>query len=292
MYPFEANMAELVKRYCRPDGDMLREAAWQINYSITGKDYFHRNDTDHEALVYMAAAMLLGKIKNPKLTEAYVAHDMLIYAKEANASRDHALIAFADKRYGLGVDLSESPFDMSLQGYLRCIPKGDRWSLSRHGLSSGIVKVSFIELNMLASNIIRKELVGNFHKASYNGYIDGSIMNVITDELDRHVPKHVTSKAVPPCMLHCQQTMSSGGHLPYNGRFALAAFYGKRGMAQDDIVKLFEGTPDYKESVTRMHVNNILEKDLMPYSCDKMEQYGLCKRHERCHSIKNPLSYR
>ena len=93
-------------------------------------------------------------------------------------------------------------------------------------------------------------------------------------------------------MLHGGQVLEGGEHLTYNGRFTLAAYHGKRGMSHDDITALFENAPDYKESVTRMHVGNILKKGLMPYSCEKMEQYGLCKRHERCGMIKNPLSYK
>ena len=293
MYPFEANMPELTSRYENPDHTMMIVMAVRIRDSVTGTYYSHRkNDEDYEALLYMAAAMLLGKIGNSKLSTMFVEHDMLMYANEANTFKNDALIMFADGRYGLGINMSEIPHSISLPGYLRCIPKDDMWDLTDQNLAHGRVQTSFEDLNKLASIIIGNEVAKKFQKASYHDEIDDDIIEIITDELYKQNPHHLITTAIPPCMFYCQRTLEKGEHLPYNGRFALAAFHGKRGMNPDDITSLFRNVPDYKESVTRMHIGNILDKNLMPYSCDKMEQYGLCKRHERCNEIKNPLSYK
>ena len=322
MYPFEADMAELQKEYGEPDQDILETMAERIKCAITDTNYRHKKDYVRETLLYMAAAMLIGKIKNPALASIFVEHNMRMYAHETyNIDRDdndyttkkHSLISMANKRYGLGIGLLEDEHEdisedtaeympenepepqycISIQGYLRCIPKGDIWDLSKQDLSDGIVKLPFKVITRLASYIIEKELTEKFQKASYNDEIDGNILRIITDELGKHGQTYSnTSSAIPPCMLHCRQVMEGGEHLTYNGRFTLAAYHGKRGMSQDDIAVMFENAPDYKEGVTRMHINNILKKELMPYSCEKMEQYGLCKRHERCGMIKNPLSYK
>ena len=216
--------------------------------------------------------------------------------------KKHSLISMANKRYDLGIGVLEDESDndaepqycMSVQGFLRSAPNDEMWDLHNHDLADGIIKLPLIMLNRLVSFIIGRELIKNFQKASYDGDINPKIIEKITDTMSENSPNrlHLNSTAIPPCMLYCKQTLENGEHLPYNGRFALAAFHGKRHMPPDDIVTLFENAPDYKEGTTRMHVGNILEKKLMPYSCGKMEQYGLCKRHERCGTIKNPLSYR
>ena len=300
MYPFEADMVELQNRYGSPDHLMMSAVAGRIKDAITGTPYKHRSDEIREALLYMAAAMLLGKIKKPKLAATFVEHDMLIYANEACATKSDSMIELADRRYGLGIavpdsvpdDMYEPVWSISLQGYLRSIPKDGIWDLSNRHMSHGIIQISFKELNRLASNIIGKELTKNFQRASYNDEIENDAVEIITDALAKNNPNIPNSTAMPPCMLYCQRTLADGEHVPYNGRFALAAFHGKRGMPPDKIAVLFENAPDYKEGVTNMHIGNILDKKLMPYSCDKMEQYGLCKKHERCGAIKNPLSYR
>ena len=96
----------------------------------------------------------------------------------------------ANKRYGLGIGILEDEHEdvledtledapeyvpenepepqycISIQGYLRCIPKGDRWDLSKQNISDGIVKLPFKVITRLASYIIEKELTQKFQKAS------------------------------------------------------------------------------------------------------------------------------
>ena len=294
MYPFKASISKLEELYGTPKPPMLKIAARRIQKSILGKQYKHLNSVSDEIL-YVAAAMILGKLKNAKVTETFVRHDINMYAVEAVDAEDEdekfALIKFANDRYGLGVEYGDC-LRMSLTGYLKCVTKGTEWDLDAHDLSNGTVRVSFLELNVLAANVIRTEIALKFSKVSYDGEIPKDVLSIIADTLGEKKRALVVSGEVPPCMKHCKEVMARGEHLKYNGRLALASFCGKRGMEKDEIVRLFEGSPDFKESVTTSQVSGILDNDLMPYSCEKMEQYGLCKRHDRCGNITNPLSYR
>ena len=291
VYPFESNFSELEESYGKPDKFMLKAAARRIRQAVLNERYEH-GDVSFDSVLYVAAAMILGSIRDAKITGAFVRHDVNMYANEAVKSDSFELVEFADRRYGLGVERGDC-LRVSLVGYLKCVTKRPGWDLAEHGLLNGTVRVSFLELNELAANAVRKEIVRKFSSVSYGGELPEGAMSIITGALKRKRDMFkIMSDAVPPCMEHCKATLAGGGHLTYNGRLALAAFCGKRGMEKGDIVRLFENSPDFKESVTTSQVTGILDKDLMPYSCEKMEMYGLCRRHDRCGNIVNPLSYR
>ena len=67
MYPFEADMKELQERYGSPSSTKISAITDRINCSLTRTAYKHRTtDETYEALLYIAAAMVLGKIKKTK----------------------------------------------------------------------------------------------------------------------------------------------------------------------------------------------------------------------------------
>ena len=321
MYPFEANMAELQEKYGVPDQVDLESAANIIKHAINERldelenavdlmaemmagTVVHKNENpmprsnvESEAKLFMSAAMIFGKIKKPKLVTLFVHNYMKIYANEAHAKKTDLLIKFANDRYGLGIRLSmdrdrisnNGNHTISLQGYLCSAPyDNDTWDLENQQLSKGIITIPLIKINRIVSNIIGDELIKKFQKTTYDGHINPETLELVSESIKyRYI-----SKEIPPCMVYCQQTMNDGEHLSYFGRFTLAAYHGMRGMPMDDIVNMFKNVPDFKENVTRTQIGNLMEKKLMPYSCEKMEQYGLCKRHDRCGKIKNPLSYK
>ena len=289
-YPFEANLAKLIGLCGMPDSDIQLQAAKRITASIDGKPYRHLCDGEFESLAYVAAAMLLSQIGDKKLTATYIEHDMKAYVAESED--DNRLMWFANKRYGLGVDVSKPTPTISLAGYLHCIPpRTKKWKLSGRVVSGGRVDVEQDELNELAGSAIRDELVKKFNNIKFEGPASDDAIDAVKKKLSARFVNRGIARGIPPCILHCEMILATGQHLTYNGRFALAAFHGKRGMQPDRIARFFETSPDYNERVTKTQVNGIVGKELMPYSCGTMEQHGLCKRHERCGSIKNPLAY-
>ncbi|MEM1681108.1 MAG: hypothetical protein QXZ56_07870, partial [Sulfolobales archaeon] len=64
------------------------------------------------------------------------------------------------------------------------------------------------------------------------------------------------------------------------------------GYSVDEVVEVFRTQPDFKEKTTRYQVNYIASYDngkpLLPYSCTKMKELGMCVAE--C-GVKNPLNH-
>ncbi|MEM1703777.1 MAG: hypothetical protein QXQ31_06960, partial [Zestosphaera sp.] len=96
-----------------------------------------------------------------------------------------------------------------------------------------------------------------------------------------------------PCMKKLLEDCRNGINLSHNARVALAAYMLNVGYSVDEVVEVFRTQPDYNERVTRYQVNYIASYDgegkpLIPYSCAKMKEMGLCVRD--C-GTKNPLNH-
>ncbi|MEM3849402.1 MAG: hypothetical protein QXS42_06540, partial [Zestosphaera sp.] len=109
-------------------------------------------------------------------------------------------------------------------------------------------------------------------------------------------PKSVKGKVVKevlaPCMKKLLEDCRRGVNLPHNARVALAAYMLNVGYSVDEVVEVFKTQPDFKEKTTRYQANYIASYDngkpLLPYSCAKMKEMGLCVRD--C-GTKNPLNH-
>ncbi|MEM4003935.1 MAG: hypothetical protein QW836_10140 [Ignisphaera sp.] len=99
-------------------------------------------------------------------------------------------------------------------------------------------------------------------------------------------------EVLAPCMLKILEDCRKGINLTHNARVALAAYLLNIGFSVDEAVEVFRTQPDFKEKITRYQVNYIASYDngkpLLPYSCAKMKEMGLCVRN--C-STKNPLNH-
>ncbi|MEM2197053.1 MAG: hypothetical protein QW290_08235 [Sulfolobales archaeon] len=100
-------------------------------------------------------------------------------------------------------------------------------------------------------------------------------------------------EVLAPCMLKILEDCRKGINLSHNARVALAAYMLNVGYSVDEVVEVFRTQPDFKEKITRYQVNYIASYDgegkpLLPYSCAKMREMGLCVRD--C-GTKNPLNH-
>ncbi|MGZ4926513.1 MAG: DNA primase regulatory subunit PriL [Halobacteriota archaeon] len=102
-------------------------------------------------------------------------------------------------------------------------------------------------------------------------------------------------EACPPCIKALLLVASAGRNLTHPARFALTSFLANIGMKADDIVRIYESSPDFSEDLTAYQVGHIMGssgKDYTPPGCSTMETYGNCVESDNlCKRISHPLSY-
>jgi len=105
----------------------------------------------------------------------------------------------------------------------------------------------------------------------------------------------VILEACPPCMKALLSQVKAGQNLSHPARFALTSFLANIGMKAEEIVGIYETSPDFDYELTRYQVDHIKGasgKDYVPPGCSTMETYGNCTEATGlCKRISHPLSY-
>jgi len=97
-----------------------------------------------------------------------------------------------------------------------------------------------------------------------------------------------------PCMAELYAQLLEGKKLSHTERFDLATFLSALNIPTEQIVKLFSRTPNFKEHLTRYHIERIKGKGGRKYSapsCAKMKEHKLCNANDSCEGIKSPIGY-
>lgn len=103
----------------------------------------------------------------------------------------------------------------------------------------------------------------------------------------------------PPCVHGYIKEMKDGVNLSHLARFTLVSFLHHIGMANDDIIGLFESAPDYNEKMTVYQVNHVSGEssgtEYSPPKCSVLASNHLCYKGDDtlCNQewLKHPLQY-
>ena len=124
------------------------------------------------------------------------------------------------------------------------------------------------------------------------------IEDLIPKTSRRHTSDFTTREVehYPPCIKYLLANIGKG--LGHSARFTLVAFLSTMGYNKEEIIQMFNVTPDFNEKMTRYQVEHILglrggkTKYSVP-SCRKIVSYGFCKADDICkkYTIIHPLKY-
>ena len=99
----------------------------------------------------------------------------------------------------------------------------------------------------------------------------------------------------PPCMQDAMRLISENVNLPHTLRFALTSFLLNVGWDVDEVVNLFQNSPDFNHKLATYQVSHIAGSSgtvYTPPSCKTMKTYGNCPGGDRyCINISHPLAY-
>ncbi|WNY26632.1 DNA primase regulatory subunit PriL [Methanolapillus ohkumae] len=176
------------------------------------------------------------------------------------------------------------------------------WKLVNRHLVNGFAEVSRDEFARLLQEAVRKKIehslpVPNIPEeisAQCNSYV--SELKVLYESKRKDMGDtdfgEVDFALFPPCISKSISDVKSGVNLAHSMRFALVSFLLNIGMTSDDIVNLFNISPDFSEEKTRYQVEHIAHNEYKTPACATMMTYGNCaKKDKTCEQIKHPLSY-
>lgn len=88
----------------------------------------------------------------------------------------------------------------------------------------------------------------------------------------------------PPCISHALANVQGGVNLAHSMRFAMTSFLLSVGMSVDEILNLFNVSPDFDAEVTLYQIEHIAGATgnvYKPPACDTMRTYGNCIGKDR-----------
>jgi len=183
---------------------------------------------------------------------------------------------------------------------------GEEWKLVNRPVEYGRVELDHDAALDLFTEAARREVEREL-PLSVSAEVCSSLeryLEPVRQELERRTYRaedmELDESCFPPCMELLVKKMEEGEGLPHTARFAVTSFLRTVGVEVDEIVQMFNTSPDFDEEKTRYQVEHISGDssgiEYTPPSCQTMKTYGNCptkEMDEKCEAdtVTHPLSY-
>lgn len=257
-----------------------------------------------ELLSYPLARAMISCVDDDFLIRRYA----LAESKLASSKmRGEDLCDLTEIAHDLNVHPIEgkSGFELHFTEYLKAahMMHSTNWKLVNRPLRDGWVAVTSQDLVRLLEERVREDIQRGLpiqvpseiceKLADYSVEIREELAATRSDE--RIDLGEVTQDAFPPCIMHMLMQVAGGVNLAHTARFALTSFLLQVGMSTDEVVQIFNNSPDFDEDRTRYQVEHISGKSgtsYKPPSCATMLTYGNCPGEDAlCKWVNHPLNY-
>jgi DNA primase large subunit len=314
-YPFTQEAAEYVRSLGYSLESLLEKTSFKtirnraeerVQGAINGQIPDKRANTNAEDLTellsYPLARVMVSCLDDSILMRRYaLAESKLAYKRMQNEK---------DELIALGNDLGLHPqksgtWKIHFSEYIRAAHRmhSPKWKLTNRDLSEGYLTVNDEELKRLLEEMAReKVLKGLPLQVDEKICLDlAEYLNPLRAELEIIRARQkvdlgkVEEGAFPPCIKKMLSMVAKGTNLAHSARFALVSFLLQINMSPDQVIALFNTSPDFDEERTRYQVEHIAGSSgttYKPPSCATMTTYGNCPgEDELCRRVRHPLSY-
>ncbi|OPY53060.1 MAG: DNA primase large subunit PriL [Methanosaeta sp. PtaU1.Bin060] len=314
-YPFTQEAAEQVRKAGYSLDSLLEKtsfksvrsrAAERVLGAIGGQIPDRRANSDAEALAellsYPLARVIVSCLDDQHLQRRYALAEAKLAFSRMKDEKD-ALLQLA-RDLGLHPEGTEA-LRLHFAEYIRAAHRmhAPKWKLVNRDLCEGYLTVTREELMRLLEEVIRDKVQKGLPLD-----VDEKVCAKLTEYLDplRSEMQKVNASqkadlgqveqgAFPPCMRKMLSDVASGTNLAHSARFALVSFLLQINMGSEDVISLFNTSPDFDQERTRYQVEHIAGASgtkYRPPSCATMATYGNCPgEDELCRRIRHPLSY-
>lgn len=271
----------------------------EIQDRQTGKD----SEILAELLSYPMARVMISCIGDQLILRRYaLAEAKLAYSRMKGDPE--GILPLAED-LGIHPKGKDDPLKVHFSEYIRAAHRmrDPRWKLVNRDLTDGYLTVTRDELMRLLEEIVRDRVMKGL-PLEVNESICKRLAEYITpvkSELDVLKARQkvdlgkIEEGAFPPCIKKMLTQVSGGTNLAHSARFALTSFLLQINMPVDEVIALFNTSPDFDEERTRYQVEHIAGASgtkYKPPSCATMTTYGNCPgEDELCKRIRHPLGY-
>ncbi|WNY25283.1 DNA primase regulatory subunit PriL [Methanolapillus millepedarum] len=263
-------------------------------------------DILNELLSYPYARILVSCVSEPALirkyalSEAKAAYEVLRKSAEKNPE----FLIEVGEDFGISANDDGSRVHIYFSDYIRysLSLKDISWKMVNRHLSNGFVTIHRDEFARLLQEAVRKKIEHSLPVPNIPDEIQEQCASYVSDLKQQYELKRkdmgetdfgeVDFNIFPPCISKSISDVKSGVNLAHSMRFALVSFLLNIGMAADDVVQLFNISPDFSEEKTRYQVEHIAGNEYKTPSCATMITYGNCVNKDKvCEKINHPLGY-
>ncbi|WP_440954091.1 DNA primase regulatory subunit PriL [Methanosarcina sp. Mfa9] len=259
-----------------------------------------------ELLSYPFARMLVACIDDQLFTRRYaLAEAKAAYTLLKTESHDF-LLEFGED-FGISAEPRETHFSMHFTDYIRFSNslKDPAWKLTNRQLRAGKVRVTREEFARLLQEAVRERIEQSFPIPEIPEEVSAFCAPhaaEIKEQFEVQKKKFgatdfgvVEPGLFPPCITHALANVQGGVNLAHSMRFAMTSFLLNVGMSVDEILNLFNVSPDFDAEKTLYQIEHIAGatgNEYKPPACDTMRTYGNCVGKDGiCAKISHPLGY-
>jgi len=313
-YPFTQAAAEHVRSLGYSLDNLLGKtsfkgvrgrAAERVAGAISGTvpDKKANTDVEHltELLSYPLARVMVSCLDDAILLRRYALAEAKLAYKRMQTEPE-----FTDLAEDLGIHpRGAGPWKLYFAEYIRAATRmhSPKWKLTNRDLEGGYLTVTEEELKRLLEEVIREKVLKGLplpvdehvcqDLAEYLGPLR-SELEIIRSRQKADLGA-VEEGAFPPCIKKMLVDVAKGTNLAHTARFALVSFLLQINMNVEEVMALFNTSPDFDEEKTRYQVEHIAGASgtkYKPPACATMATYGNCPgEDELCRKIHHPLSY-
>jgi Eukaryotic-type DNA primase, large subunit len=259
-----------------------------------------------ELLSYPYARILVSCINEPAFTRRYALSEAVavysILKKSAEKDPEFALEIGAD----FDVSATESAEHMKIyfSDYIRySLSMRDlSWKLINRHMEHGYVTIQREEFARLLQEAIRKRIESSLPIPEIPEEIREACAAQVAELKEKYEEQRqnlgdadlgeVDFNMFPPCINKALANVRESINLAHSLRFAMVSFLLNVGMKTDDVVNVFNVSPDFSEEKTRYQVEHIANNQYKTPSCATMQTYGNCiGKNGMCSKIRHPLGY-
>jgi DNA primase large subunit len=283
-----------------------RRAAERVSGAIGGQIPDRRANTDAEALTellsYPLARIMVSCLGDQILLRRYALAEAKLAFRRMQSVRED-LVALAED-LGLHPQGAE-PWRLHFAEYIRAAHRmrSLRWKLVNRDLCEGYLTVTGEELKRLLEEAVREKVLLGLPLQVDEALCEklAEYLTPLKAELEIILARQrvdlgkAEKGAFPPCIKLMIEEVARGKNLAHTARFALVSFLLQINMSVEEVIALFNTSPDFDPERTRYQVEHIAGAGgtkYRPPACAAMATYGNCPgEDELCRRIRHPLSY-
>jgi DNA primase large subunit len=258
-----------------------------------------------QLLSYPVSRILLSCLNNPYLTSRYAVAESKAASENLKQESNSRLKTIAES-LNLHPSVRKDLFSLFFTEYVQTVHsiKELKWKLVNQQIQRGWVVLKRDDFLRLLEEVIKKRVLHNMPLSvpeelceSLQFWVQevraglsesaGRIFGVESEAVSRD--------CFPPCISDALENLRRGANLAHSTRFALTSFLLNVGMSVDEIVELFNVSPDFDVEKTRYQIEHIAGSSgtiYKPPSCATMITFGNCVGRDRlCERVSHPLGY-